>query len=95
MKKTLMYFLTIVLNIGVYALFSIIDVLMDFLAFGKGATSDKSSLWLSLCFLLLQVLILLFLYKKKILIKDKILLILNVLIAVGLFSYFVAYLSNA
>ncbi|MGE6218447.1 hypothetical protein ACQKCH_01375 [Nubsella zeaxanthinifaciens] len=94
MKKTLMYMLATVLNIGLYALFSMIDVFVDFLAFGEGATHGKSSLWLSFCFFLLQVLILLFLYKKKILIKDMALLILNVLIAVGLFLYFVVYLSS-
>jgi hypothetical protein len=95
MKKTLMYILAIILNIGVYALFSIIDVFVDFLAFGKGATNGKPSLWLSFFFLLLQILILLFLFKKKILIKDKSLLILNVLIAVGLFLYFAVYLSSS
>lgn len=89
-----MYILAVILNIGMYALFSIIDVFVDFLFFGKGATNGKPSLWLSFCFLLVQVLILLFLYKKKILIKDKSLLILNVFIAVGLFLYFVVYLSN-
>lgn len=89
-----MYILSIVVNIGLYALFTIINVLVDFLVFGKGATNGKSSLWLSLCFLLLQVLILLFLFKKKILIKDKILLILNIVIIIGLFLYFVVYLAN-
>ncbi|WP_214228789.1 hypothetical protein [Pedobacter sp. B4-66] len=94
MRKTIIYILAIVLNIGVYVLFSIIDVFVDFLVFGEGASSGKYSFWISLCFLLLQLLILLFMYKKKVLVKDITLLILNVLIVVCLFLYFVVYLSS-
>ncbi len=94
MKKIFFYILSIVLNVGVYILLSIIDVLVDFLVFGTGATNNRSSLWLSLCFLLLQILILLFLYKKKILVKNLALLISNILITVCLFLYFVVYLAN-
>lgn len=87
MKKIFIYIVAFVLNIGLYFFLSIVDAFTEFLLFGEGKGSEKYSFWVSLSFLLLQVLILVFLYKKKILIKDMPLLILNIVVALGLFLY--------
>lgn len=94
MKKTFIYILVFVLNIGLYFFLQIIASFVQFGLFGSGNISASTTVWVSLCFLLLQVLILFLLYKKKVVMKDMALLILNVFIAVGLFLYFVVYLSN-
>lgn len=94
MKKIFTDIFAFVLNIGLYFFLSIIDVFAEFLLFAEGQGSQKYSFWGSLFFVLLQILILFFLYKKKVFIQDKTLLILNVLITVCLFLYFGVYLSN-
>lgn len=94
MKKTFIYILAFVLNIGLYFFLQIIASFVQFGLFGSGNFSSSTTVWVSLCFLLFQVLILFLLYKKKVLMKDMALFTLNVLIAVGLFLYFVVYLSN-
>lgn len=94
MKKTFIYILAFVLNIGLYFLLQVIASFVQFGLFGSGNISAGTTVWVSLSFFLLQVLILFLLYKKKVLMKDMALLTLNVLIAVVLFLYFVVYLSN-
>ncbi|EFK55772.1 Uncharacterised protein [Sphingobacterium spiritivorum] len=94
MKKIFFYILSVILNIGLYFLLQIIASFVQFGLFGSGNVTANKTVLVSLVFLILQVLLLLFLYKKKILLKDITLLILNVLITVCLFLYFVVYLAN-
>ncbi|WP_316805419.1 hypothetical protein [Pedobacter nototheniae] len=95
MKKVLTYLLAIVLNIAFYFFLSVLIAFAVFAIFGEGQESHKYSFWVSLFFLLFQMLFLYWLYKKQFLIKDKILLIVNVLITLALFLFFVVYLSGA
>lgn len=94
MKKTLIYTLSIILNIGLYFFLQIAASFVQFGLFGSGNTSTGAAVWVSLCFVFLQVIILFFSYKKKVFMQDKTLLILNILITVCLFLYFGVYLSN-
>lgn len=94
MKKRLINILSIILNIGLYFSLQIMASFVQFGLFGSGSASADATVWVSLGFVFLQVIILFFLYKKSVFIQDKTLLILNVLIAVCLFLYFAVYLSN-
>lgn len=94
MKKIFIYIVAFVLNIGLYFFLQIVSSFVQFGLFGSGNTSAEATVWGSLSFLLLQVLTLVFLYKKKILIKDMPLLILNIVVALGLFLYFMVYLAD-
>lgn len=94
MKKILAYALAIILNIAFYFFLSVVDAFAVFAVFGEGQGSDKYSIWVSVFFLLLQILILYWLYKKQFLIRDKTLLIVNMVITVLLFLFFVVYLSG-
>ena len=88
MKKIFIYILVCVLNIGLYFLLQIIASFVQFGLFGSGNISASLTIWVSICFLLLQVLILFSLYKRKVLTNDRTLLFVNVLIVIGLFLYF-------
>ncbi|WP_131539348.1 hypothetical protein [Pedobacter nototheniae] len=94
MKKILAYALAIILNIAFYFFLSVVDAFAVFVVFGEGQQSDKYSIWVSVFFLLLQILILYWLYKKQFLIRDKTLLIVNTVITILLFLFFVVYLSG-
>src|SRR5690606_3004955 len=94
MKKTFIYVLVFLLNIGLYFFLQIVASFVQFGLLGSGNISAGTTIWVSLCFLLLQLLILLLLYRKQVLMKDMALLIVNVLIAIGLFLYFVVYLAE-
>nr|WP_199158596.1 hypothetical protein [Pedobacter sp. ASV2] len=94
MKKILAYALVIILNIAFYFFLSVVDAFAVFAVFGEGQQSDKYSIWVSVFFLLLQILILYWLYKKQFLIRDKTLLIVNTVITILLFLFFVVYLSG-
>ncbi|WP_342332664.1 hypothetical protein [Pedobacter sp. FW305-3-2-15-E-R2A2] len=92
MKKLFVYLFLSGLNIVLYFALAIVDVFAEFLFFGSGKSSEKYSFWGSLFFALLQIIILWLLYKKQILLKDKLLLIINIGIVVCLFviSLFIA-----
>lgn len=88
MKKIFTDILAFVLNIGLYFLIQIISSFIQFGLFDSGNTRAGATVWVSLSFLLLQILMLIFMYKHKVLIKNTPLLILNILVAIGLFLYF-------
>jgi hypothetical protein len=94
MKKTFIYILVFLLNIGWYFFLQIIASFVQFGLFGSGNISAGTTIWVSLCFLVLQLLILFLLYKKQVLMKDMSVLIVNVLMAIGLFLYFAVYLTK-
>ena len=88
--KPLIYIISVVLSIALYFFMQIIASFVQFGLFGSGEISASKSLWVSLCFVFFQVLLLLLIYWKKCL-KDLPLLILNVLLVVSLFLYFVVF----
>lgn len=88
MRKTFVYILSIMLNIGLYFFLQIIASFVEFGLFGSGNASADKTFWVSFSFLIVQVLILLFLYKRKIL-AGTALLACNALLAICLFLYFV------
>lgn len=94
MKKIMTYILVLILNIGLYFVFSFGSVFVVFLLFGESDGSGKYSIWVSLYFIAIQILALILLYKKQIIVKDRLLLILNIIITALLFLYFIVYLPT-
>jgi hypothetical protein len=92
MKKIIIYLLVCASNIGLYFILSLADVFAEYILFGEGEGSAKYSIWVSLFFVVLQVSMLFFLYKKKIIIKDRILLVCNIILVVCLYLFFSVYL---
>ena len=90
----LRYVYVLILNVALYFGLQVINIFVEFLLFGEGNESGKYSKWQSLFFAVLQMLILFFLYKKQIFIKNKLFLILNLLLVGCLYIYFVIYLPT-
>ncbi|KIO79006.1 hypothetical protein TH53_00105 [Pedobacter lusitanus] len=89
MKKIILYILTFMLNVALYFFLQIIASFVQFGLLGSGVSSNNKTIWVSLSFALLQISLLFLLYKKKILLKDGVILILNVLCVVCLSLYFI------
>jgi hypothetical protein len=94
MKKIITYILVFILNIGLYFAFSFLSAFVVFLLFGEGDGSGKYSTWVSLFFIAIQIFALILLYKKQTIVKDRLLLILNIIIVCLLFLYFSIYLPT-
>lgn len=90
MGKTFLYMISIIINIIMYFILQVIASFVQVGIFGSGNFSAGKTVGVSFCFFFFQLLILFILYNKKLLLKE--LLILNILICVGLFLYFVIYL---
>jgi len=92
MKKAILYAIVFILNIGLYFLLQILGTFVQFFLFGSGESSVKYLTWVSLFFVFAHALILFLLYKKQVLIKKQLFLIVNIAVLCVLFIYFCIYL---
>ena len=92
MKKAILYAIIFLLNIVLYFLLQLLGTFVHFFLFGSGESSVKYIMWVSLVFVFVHVLILLLLYKKQVLIKERLTLIVAISVVCGLFAYLCIYL---
>jgi hypothetical protein len=88
MKSILSFIAITVLNVVLFAVLQIISQFAHFFLFGEGALSDKFVVWVSAFFALLQLMILVLLFRKQVIIKTNALLIVNIILVVGLYIYY-------
>ena len=93
MKIILNSLLITIVNIISYFVYQILASFALFSFFGSGNTGAKMAIWVSLSFVLFQIITLIILFVKKYLIKNIELLIINILIAISLFLYLEIYLQ--
>ena len=94
MKKVLKIVALLIVNAVMYFVFQIIASFVQFTLFGSGNTSERYSIWVSLFFVVLQALILIWLFYKKRFING-ISLLLNLILLIAFYCYFVLYISSA
>lgn len=90
MKSILSFVAITILNVLLFVVLQIISQFAHFFLFGEGALSDKFIVWVSMFFALIQLMILVLLFRKRIIIKTDVLLIVNIALIVGLYIYYVS-----
>ena len=88
MKSVLGFIGITVLNVALFAVLQIGSQFAHFFLFGEGASSDKFIVWVSLFFALIQVGILILLFRKRAIVKTNALLGVNIVLVVGLYVYY-------
>ncbi|PJJ83344.1 hypothetical protein [Mucilaginibacter auburnensis] len=88
-KSALVFIGTAILNVALFIVLQIYAQFAHFFLFGEGALSDKFIVWVSLSFALIQVAILILLFRKRFLVKTGPLLGMNIIIVAVLFIYYV------
>lgn len=86
--KKILYIVSIVLNIILYFLLQVISSFFEFGLLGSGDFASKNAAGISFVFLLIHIAILFFGFKKRVIVKDITMLIINALLAVSLFFYY-------
>lgn len=86
--------MAITLNIMFYFLFQVIGTFLHFLIFGSGESSVKYILWVALFFCFLQLVLLFVLFKSNKIIRNRGILIFNILVVAAMFLYFNVYLPG-
>ncbi len=89
MKSALIFIGTAVLNVAIFIVLQIGAQFAHFFLFCEGALSDKFTIWVSLCFALIQVGVLVLLFQKRFIVKTGVQLGLNIIIVAALFIYYV------
>ena len=77
-----------VLNVALFVALQIGSQFAHFLLFGEGASSDKFIVWVSLFFALIQIGILILLFRREAIVKTNALLGINIVLVVGLYVYY-------
>lgn len=93
MKEVLKNIILLVVNVAIYFILQIVASFVQFALFGSGNTSERYSSWVSLSFVVLQALILIWLFYTKRLINN-VSLLLNLLLLIALYCYFVLYIPS-
>lgn len=84
-----------VLNAAFYFMLQMVSAFVRFALFGSGNTSAKLGVWVDIFFVFIQILILFTLHRRGVLIKGRLILILNLLSVIAIFLYInIYYIMN-
>jgi hypothetical protein len=94
MKSIFKVILILVINVIAYFLLQIIAAVVEFLLLGEGEKSGEYSTLISSFFVFIQICVILFLYYKKLFLNNNTVLVVNLVLVLGLYLYFVLYLPT-
>lgn len=87
MKAVLIFTAFIISNIILFFILQIISQFVHFFMFGERALSDKYTTPVSSVFMLMQLIILIMLFRKKVILKTPAQLVVNLILVAGLYIY--------
>ncbi len=91
METVVKYTLATLVNVIGFFVMQVMAKYIYFLLFNKGGFNVINMRLVCLFFVLIQIAILFFLYRKKYLFNEKLLLVINVLFTVGLYFIFIVF----